>query len=735
MWVADRGDVKLFAYKLSDQTRAPSQDIGLVAANNDPHGVWSDGEAVYVVDGADGKIYVYQLDTTNAAGAPTVQGQEYNELALGQVLLADTTGISDADGKPSNPQGFTYQWVRVEGGTDIEGATAPFYYPTADDVGKSLKVRVGFEDGNGVTEGPLTSAASAAIADSTSVKVPWSTTMTVEEQGTTVGYSASNPSLGSIADDEFTHADTDYTVTGAAVLSTGLDFGVSPELGPAQLANWRLGIAGVGFALDEGTHATAMSASTVGWNDHNQLWNAGDRIALAVLVVNSPATGAPTISGNPQVGEALTAETFGISDGNGLSDDAQGFDYQWQRSDDGNAWTDIAGATAPNYWPLTADAGKHIRVRVSFEDDDGFDEGPIDSVGKLTAQAVYTATMTVDSHGTPQIDGYIRNDANYPDAALTPGSFTYQGVSYQVDRLTEVEGEDLVLVLEPRPSEEIESLLTLVTGTGRYRLEGRYSSLSQDYLWSVGVPDWSDGQTVSLSIEADTVDATADVIVQASTTVGVPWSATMTVGEETGGSWAGFLGSALNFVTTPFGALSDSAIDIVGRASNSVEGVTYDGSGSGTLTLYANPAFTGSVRLAYGADATLATIAATAGAEGTVDKYDWSPANDPGWSSDHKIAVAVLTDLSPHAATGTPSVTGPLHQGETLSVDLSGIMDRNGLPADPDEYSYQWIRVSGTIETDIPGATQAAYTLRTADVGNTIKVEVNFRDLSSPTLK
>ena len=79
---------------------------------------------------------------------------------------------------------------------------------------------------------------------------------------------------------------------------------------------------------------------------------------------NSPATGAPSISGTAQVGETLTAGTSNISDGDGLDDAA--FAYQWLA--DG---AEIDGATASAYTLADADAGKAVKVRVSFTDDAG----------------------------------------------------------------------------------------------------------------------------------------------------------------------------------------------------------------------------------------------------------------------------------------------------------------------------------------------------------------------------
>ena len=82
---------------------------------------------------------------------------------------------------------------------------------------------------------------------------------------------------------------------------------------------------------------------------------------------NTAASGAPTISGTPQVGEELTALTSGIADADGL--DNAGFAYQWIRTD-----TDIQGATGSTYTAVDADEGKRLKVRVSFTDDAGNEE-------------------------------------------------------------------------------------------------------------------------------------------------------------------------------------------------------------------------------------------------------------------------------------------------------------------------------------------------------------------------
>ena len=98
---------------------------------------------------------------------------------------------------------------------------------------------------------------------------------------------------------------------------------------------------------------------------------------------NSPATGGPGISGTPLVGETLTATTSGIQDEDGLTD--ADFAYQWVRSELGsNSETDITGATGSSYAVTSDDAGKAIKVRVTFTDDAGNEES-LTSFGVIAA--------------------------------------------------------------------------------------------------------------------------------------------------------------------------------------------------------------------------------------------------------------------------------------------------------------------------------------------------------------
>ena len=62
---------------------------------------------------------------------------------MGEALTADTSGISDSDGR----DGVGYQWMA--GGVDFQGATGASYTLTEDEEGKAISVGVGFTDDAG----------------------------------------------------------------------------------------------------------------------------------------------------------------------------------------------------------------------------------------------------------------------------------------------------------------------------------------------------------------------------------------------------------------------------------------------------------------------------------------------------------------------------------------------------------------------------------------------------------
>ena len=130
-------------------------------------------------------------------------------------------------------------------------------------------------------------------------------------------------------------------------------------------------------------------------NDEELTSAATGAVAAAPPPPNTPATGLPSITGTAQVGETLTAGVTGISDSDGLNNAA--FSYQWLADD-----AEIDGATASTYTLVANDAGKAIKVRVSFTDDAGNDEELASAAtGAVAAAAVVKPPLTATVHGVP----------------------------------------------------------------------------------------------------------------------------------------------------------------------------------------------------------------------------------------------------------------------------------------------------------------------------------------------
>ena len=147
---------------------------------------------------------------------------------------------------------------------------------------------------------------------------------------------------------------------------------------------------------------------------------------------NNPATGAPAITGTAQVGETLSVDTSGITDKDGL--DNATFGYQWL-ADDG----EIVGATNSTYTLVDPDAGKAIRVRVSFTDDAGNQES-------LTSAATtpVAAEPTEPPPKPPNLTAVVNDDGTVTLSWNAPDDDSITG--YQVLRRRPSEGEKGLLV-------------------------------------------------------------------------------------------------------------------------------------------------------------------------------------------------------------------------------------------------------------------------------------------------
>ena len=306
------------------------------------------------------------VQNSPATGQPTISGPAQ----VGETLTARASDITDDDGLTETT--FSYQWLADN--ADIGGATGSVYTLLDTDEGQTIKVRVSFTDEAG-NEETLTSAATEVVAPKPNSPATGQPTISGTAQ---VGETLTADVFAITDDDGLADAVFSYQwladdadLPGATGSAYTL---VVDDMGKAISVT-------VTFTDDAGNEETLISAAT----------------EAVEAKPNTPATGAPTISGTARVGETLTADTSGIEDADGLtnatlsyqwvvneaSDDATGASYTVVVAEDGSAtWvpidgtadTDIEGATAPTYALTEADAGRPIRVRVSFTDDGGNSE-------------------------------------------------------------------------------------------------------------------------------------------------------------------------------------------------------------------------------------------------------------------------------------------------------------------------------------------------------------------------
>ncbi len=175
-------------------------------------------------------------------------------------------------------------------------------------------------------------------------------------------------SQGSLSDSaDFSIGSNNYTIGGILVSTGRLDFNLSAldVLTAAEKAALRLHVCNENFDFrNAGVTAGNYSwTATFDWSPP-----VDTRTLYLSLPANNAATGEPTISGTAKAGQELTVDASPIMDTDGLT--GVDFTYKWFRVDpDGiSNETEISGETAATYTLTAADAGKKIKVKVSFTD-------------------------------------------------------------------------------------------------------------------------------------------------------------------------------------------------------------------------------------------------------------------------------------------------------------------------------------------------------------------------------
>ena len=460
------------------------------------------------------------------------------------------------------------------------------------------------------------------------------------------------------------------------------------------------------------------------------------------------------------MGETLTADVAGISDGDGLVNAV--FSYRWSRND-GTTDTHIADAAGVSYTLVSEDEGKTIKVEVRFTDDAGNQESltsePTEAVGAMnqlaTGQPVIVGivrvgeTLTADTSGIADADGlgsvlnfsyqWLRRDGTTDTeiADATGSSYTLADADQDGTLKVRVSFIDNLGYLETRTSDPTGTVApanrpatgapvllgsplvgeTLEVDTSRIADEDGMIGSVFKYEWYRGlyVPQLDMHSVVQIeSATESSYTLTADDL-HLQIRVRVKFRDDRRHGEKLPTEWT----ETVAWPNRP--ATGAPAISGAARAGEvlfaDISGI-HDDDGLDRA----------SIRYQWLRDdepiagATQSGYRLTVDDEGQEIRVRVSFTDRRGDATTLTSEPTTVPGQPNSSASGAPTISGTLQVGETLTVDVAGIADADGLTNAV--FSYQWM----ADDANIQGATDPTYTLIEDDEGMAIKVTVSFTD-------
>ena len=614
---------------------------------------------------------------TAAAGTPTGAPTITGTAQVGETLTAVTTGIADADGLTSPT--YTYQWIRVNGtDADISGANSSTYPLVTADLGKTIKVRVTFDDDDGNTE-MLTSASYPSSGTVTmDVTLPSLSSATVQGMVLTLVYDEP-------LDPASTPAPRVYILTVKATVGTTT---TNTETNPAAVS-----VSGSRVRLTLDTAPAAGARVTLLYLvfvvNPVQDVAGNDALPFGVHVMRGnppPTTNTPPVVAIPLADQEVTvdvpftyvvpADAFTDADGNPLT-------YTAALSDGGMlpSWLTFDPATRTfTGTPTAADVGT-VSVKVTASDGNG---GSVsDTFDIVVSPPADTTAPRVASivRGTPSSSPTNADSltwrVTFSEAVsnVDTADFAVSGTTatLSVSAVSGVTGAYDVTASGGNLA-GVTAMVTLSIATGHTIQDAASNALTNT------TPTGANDNTYVVDNTAPTVTITG-----VPGTSSAAFTATFTFSEDV----TGFVAGDITVGNGTASAFTATTADRVYTAS-----ITPTANGAVTVDVAADVATD-----AAGNGNTAATQASST--------YTASSANN--------------------AATGAPTITGTAQVGQTLTAGTTAIMDADGLTSV--SYTYQWIRVAtDNTETNISSATASTYMLVAADLGTTLKVRVSFTD-------
>ena len=381
---------------------------------------------------------------------------------------------------------------------------------------------------------------------------------------------------------------------------------------------------------------------------------------------NTPATGAPAITGTPKVGETLTASASAIADADGLT--RVSYNYQWV-ANNGNADTSLNGATASTYTPSINDVGKTIKVTVSFTDDANNSESRTSVATAPIAATVPTAPSGLTVARGSQIQEL---NASWQSPSSNGGSAV---TGYKVQWKDAADSWDTAVDVSEATVTGTTHAITGLTGGVEYAVRVIATNLAGN-----GPPSTDATATPAGSSSEQNNEPENNAPTGLPTISGTPQV------EQT--------------LTADTSGIDDE--DGLSNVSYSYQwiagGADIDGTTGSTYTLtYSQQGQTIQVRVSFTDDAN----------------------NQETLTSEATVAV---TPAPNRDATGAPTISGTPQVNQTLTADTSAISDADGL--NNVSYNYQWLADG----SDINGTTGSSLDLTSSQLGQTIQIRITFKD-------
>ena len=491
-----------------------------------------------------------------------------------------------------------------------------------------------------------------------------------------------------------------------------------------------------------------------------------DNYNLTTSAANTLATGSPTISGTPEVGQTLTLDTSEIADAEGLTNASYTYLYQWLRNG-----AEIPDATDTSYTLVDADEGKTMKVKVSFTDDANNAESrtsaptgavaprpnnPPTGVPTINGTPQVRRTLSVDTSEIADADGmeiavfryqwlaatgfatlefHGENSPTYTLPPLAVGLAIKVKVFYTDDRghTETLISEATETVIAAEPNSEPTGLPTidgtpqvgetLTTDTSAIEDADGLTNVSYRYQWAGSKPviDADTGVAYILTFEIPDQAGSSYTLTPAD----VGWTFEVKVSFTDDAGNAESLTSAATVAVAAKPNTEATGVPTISGTPQVGETLSADVSGIDDADGLANVSYQYQWK-AGGSDiedATGSSHLLTTGEQGQTIQVKVTFTDDADNQESLTSAATLAVAAKPNtAATGEPTISGTPQVRETLTVDTSAISDEDGLSNV--SYQYQWLRE----DAEIAGQTNSTYELVSADEGKTIKVRVTFND-------